>query len=72
MRKGITIESTMQSVCPVVWMGAPHPFPRKWVLLPPEPKWGEQACGGGGGGPNLDDWKDTLVQLYMYTCIVIP
>ncbi len=53
-----------QIVCPFVGIGSPTPSPRKWFCLPP---WKQKGAGGNtrlrvrGGGPNSDDWAESLV-----------
>jgi hypothetical protein len=52
-----------QGVCPIVWIGSPTPSPSSECGSPPTgPRGGATlACVGRGGGPNSDDWTDTLV-----------
>jgi hypothetical protein len=58
-RSGI-ISIEHHSVCPLVWIGSAHPLSRKRVCLT-EPKGGApSAWGWGGGGPNSDDWRESL------------
>ncbi len=51
--------------CPLVRTGTPHPISPECAPPPPEPK-GEgthsPACQGmGGGGPNSDGWRKSVV-----------
>ncbi len=59
-----------QDLFPIVRIRPPHPLTLKgMLLLPPlDPKGGDRLAWGGeggGGGPNFDEGKDTLV-LYVY------
>jgi hypothetical protein len=52
-----------QTSCPVIRIGSPHPLTRKRLLLPPPMGCrGEtySLAGEGVGGPNSDDWPETL------------
>ncbi len=42
-----------QSVCSIVWIGSPHPLPRKRVWLPPRTQRGEEQHFQTGEGPQF-------------------
>ncbi len=54
-----------QSFCPVVWIGSPHPLPRKRVCLPPDRKMGGDTLAMGWGDPI----QTTGQKLWYSTCI---
>jgi hypothetical protein len=59
----VRIYKEYYSVCPLVDLGLPHPFPASECAPPPlEPK-GRGAlspAGEGWGSPNADDWRKSL------------
>ncbi len=61
--KVIIVHIEYQNVCPFVGIGSPLPPRQQASVSPPlGPKGGGATlpCGWGGGGPNSDDWKESL------------
>jgi hypothetical protein len=63
-----------QCFFPVVCIESPHLLPRKRVCPPHGPKWGEthSLAGEWVGGPNSDDWTETLVLYILYDPFTFP
>ncbi len=60
---------TVQSVCPFVGLGTPPPRPRASLSPPLGPKGGRSNTPfrvRGVGGPNSDDWKESLALCVGY------
>ncbi len=60
-----------QCFFPVVWIESPHLLSRKRVCPPHGPGGTHSLAGEGVGGPNSDDWTETLV-LYIVYSFTLP
>ncbi len=69
--RGIILYLEYHSVCPFVRIGSAHPPPASECVPPFNLRGGQHSPAGEGmGGPNSDDWRESLALclLYDFSC----